>query len=87
MCFFGLDFFELDFFAETLLLDERDDFALTFDLLDLLDLALLALDLLDLERDACAELFPWRREWLLRSGRFQPTARSARNDAGMLRMP
>jgi hypothetical protein len=49
-------FFALDFFAEVLLLDECDDLAATF---DLLDLALLALaDLLDFERDACDELLP-----------------------------
>ena len=55
-----LFFFELDFFAETLLLDECDDFAIVFDLLDLdlLALALLALALLDFECDACTELFP-----------------------------
>ena len=62
-------FFELDFFAVVFPVEACDDFALAFDLPDLalldlalLDLALLALDLLDLERDACAELFPWRRE-------------------------
>jgi hypothetical protein len=51
---------ELDFFADALPLEACDDFALAFDLLDfdVLDLALLTLDLLDLERDACAELFP-----------------------------
>ena len=49
LCFFALGFFAVA------LLDERDDFALTF---DLLDLDLLAFALLDFERDACAELLP-----------------------------
>ncbi len=58
-----LDFFELDF-VETLLLDERDDFALALDpecddrelATDRLDLDLLAFALPDLACDPCVEL-------------------------------
>jgi hypothetical protein len=61
--------------------------ALAFDALDLDALALpfVVLDLLD---DALTDVFfftTWRRAW--RSGRFQSTALSARNAAGMASMP
>jgi len=71
--------------------DDEDFFALAFDF-DALDDRALAFDLL--LRDARAEAsedLPRRlladRERATCSGRFQPTARSARNDAGMLRIP
>ena len=83
-------FFVDDFFVVTaFFLEDVAFFALAFDF-DELDERALAFDLL-LPRDACADDFPRRlraeRERAECSGRFQPTARSARNDAGMLRMP
>ena len=83
-------FFVDDFFVVTaFFLEDVDFFALAFDFEEL-DARALAFDLL-LPRDACADDFPRRlraeRERAECSGRFQPTARSARNDAGMLRMP
>jgi len=92
--------FDVDFLAEAdllfdaaflveadLLLD--DFFAATFDFDDFEDLA----DAFDFaardaraERDDLARRLRAERERVA-TGRFQPTARSARNDAGMLRMP
>src|SRR5215217_6109566 len=77
-------FAEVDFFELTLDLADRDERADTFDF---------DFELRDdrAERDELAELRPRRlraeRERAACSGRFQPTARSARKDAGMLSRP
>ena len=67
----------MDFLAVAF--DDEDFLALTFDLL-----------LREERADECDDL-PRRlraeRERATCSGRFHPTARSARNDAGMLSMP
>jgi len=80
---------EVLFFVVTaFFLDDEDFFALAFDF-DELDERALAFDLP--LREARADALPCRlraeRDRAACSGRFQPTARSARNDAGMLRMP
>jgi len=80
---------EVLFFVVTaFFLDDEDFFALAFDF-DELDERALAFDLP--LREERADALPCRlraeRDRAACSGRFQPTARSARNDAGMLRMP
>jgi hypothetical protein len=75
-------FDDVAFFALTFAFDfdELDDRALAFDLL-----------LREARADACADDLPRRlraeRDRAACSGRFQPTARSARKERGMLRMP
>ena len=80
---------EVLFFVVTaFFLDDEDFLALALDF-DELDERALAFDLLLCE--ARADDLPRRlraeRDRAACSGRFQPTARSARNDAGMLSMP
>jgi hypothetical protein len=76
--------------ATAFFFDDEEDLALALDLED--DFFALAFDLLLREEraeecDDLARRLRAERERATCSGRFHPTARSARNDAGMLRMP